>query len=80
MQKNTIKQRKFLLRRKPCFARHFVIDEKNCYGIGPSGCGKSYLRLLNRMNDLIDGTKMTGSVIIDGVDIYGKNTNVDVKT
>jgi phosphate transport system ATP-binding protein len=41
--------------------------------IGPSGCGKStYLRLLNRMNDLIDGTKMTGSVIIDGVDIYGK--------
>jgi hypothetical protein len=27
---------------------------------------------LNRMNDLIDGTKMTGSVIIDGVDIYGK--------
>jgi phosphate transport system ATP-binding protein len=46
--------------------------------IGPSGCGKStYLRLLNRMNDLIDGTKMTGSVIIDGVDIYGKNTNVD---
>jgi phosphate transport system ATP-binding protein len=37
----------------------------------------NHLRLLNRMNDLIDGTKMTGSVIIDGVDIYGKNTNVD---
>lgn len=46
--------------------------------IGPSGCGKStYLRLLNRMNDLIDGTKMTGNISIDGVDIYGKNTNVD---
>jgi phosphate transport system ATP-binding protein len=46
--------------------------------IGPSGCGKStYLRLLNRMNDLIDGTKMTGNIVIDGVDIYGKNTNVD---
>jgi phosphate transport system ATP-binding protein len=46
--------------------------------IGPSGCGKStYLRLLNRMNDLIDGTKMTGNIAIDGVDIYGKNTNVD---
>ncbi len=46
--------------------------------IGPSGCGKStYLRLLNRMNDLIDGTQMTGSILIDGVDIYGKNTNVD---
>jgi phosphate transport system ATP-binding protein len=51
-----------------------VIDERNTVTalIGPSGCGKStHLRLLNRMNDLIDGTKMTGS-IIDGVDIYGK--------
>ena len=46
--------------------------------IGPSGCGKStYLRLLNRMNDLIDDTKMTGSILIDGTDIYGNNTNVD---
>jgi phosphate transport system ATP-binding protein len=46
--------------------------------IGPSGCGKStYLRLLNRMNDLIDDTKMTGSIHIDGTDIYGNNTNVD---
>jgi phosphate transport system ATP-binding protein len=33
--------------------------------IGPSGCGKStYLRLLNRMNDLIDGTKMTGTLLM----------------
>lgn len=46
--------------------------------IGPSGCGKStYLRLLNRMNDLIDNTKMTGSILIDGMDVYEKNTNVD---
>lgn len=46
--------------------------------IGPSGCGKStYLRLLNRMNDLIDDTKMTGSILIDGTDIYGNSTNVD---
>lgn len=46
--------------------------------IGPSGCGKStYLRLLNRMNDLIDNTKMMGSILIDGQDIYEKNTNVD---
>ena len=46
--------------------------------IGPSGCGKStYLRLLNRMNDLIDNTQMTGSILIDGVDIYEKHTNVD---
>lgn len=46
--------------------------------IGPSGCGKStYLRLLNRMNDLIDHTKLTGSILIDGHNIYEKNTNVD---
>lgn len=46
--------------------------------IGPSGCGKStYLRLLNRMNDLIDNTRMTGSILIDEKDIYLKNTNVD---
>ncbi len=46
--------------------------------IGPSGCGKStYLRLLNRMNDLIDNTQMSGTITIDGDDIYDKNTNVD---
>jgi phosphate transport system ATP-binding protein len=46
--------------------------------IGPSGCGKStYLRLLNRMNDLIDNTKIEGNILIDGKDIYAKNTNVD---
>ncbi len=39
--------------------------------IGPSGCGKStFLRCLNRMNDLIEDTKLTGKVIIDGTDIY----------
>ena len=46
--------------------------------IGPSGCGKStFLRLLNRMNDLIDGTRMTGSVLIEGKDIYAPNIHVD---
>lgn len=46
--------------------------------IGPSGCGKStYLRLFNRMNDLIDNTKLDGQILIDGVDIYAKSTNVD---
>ncbi len=45
--------------------------------IGPSGCGKStYLRSLNRMNDLIDGVKIDGKVLIDDVDIY--ETDVDV--
>jgi phosphate transport system ATP-binding protein len=39
--------------------------------IGPSGCGKStFLRCLNRMNDLIDGTRLEGKVILDGEDIY----------
>jgi phosphate transport system ATP-binding protein len=39
--------------------------------IGPSGCGKStFLRTLNRMNDIIDGTRATGEVLIDGEDIY----------
>lgn len=46
--------------------------------IGPSGCGKStYLRLFNRMNDLIDNTRLEGQILIDGVDIYAKSTNVD---
>lgn len=45
--------------------------------IGPSGCGKStYLRTLNRMNDLIQGVKIKGTIKIDGVDIYGKNVDV----
>ncbi len=40
--------------------------------IGPSGCGKStFLRTLNRMNDLIDGCRVDGKVILDGEDIYG---------
>ncbi len=40
--------------------------------IGPSGCGKStLLKTLNRMNDLVPGCRITGSVKLDGVDIYG---------
>ncbi|MCW5937887.1 MAG: phosphate ABC transporter ATP-binding protein [Fimbriimonadaceae bacterium] len=42
--------------------------------IGPSGCGKStFLRCLNRMNDLIEGTRLEGTVLIDGTDIYSQN-------
>lgn len=45
--------------------------------IGPSGCGKStYLRLFNRMNDLIDNVKITGEVKVEGKDIYAKKTDV----
>ncbi len=45
--------------------------------IGPSGCGKStFLRCLNRMNDLIDGTRIEGRVAIDGQDIYAPEVDV----
>ncbi|MCD8185298.1 MAG: phosphate ABC transporter ATP-binding protein PstB [Rikenellaceae bacterium] len=46
--------------------------------IGPSGCGKStFLRLFNRMNDLIPGTKLQGECIVNGTNIYRKGINVD---
>jgi phosphate transport system ATP-binding protein len=46
--------------------------------IGPSGCGKStFLRLFNRMNDLIDATRLTGQCLIDDEDIYEKSVKVD---
>ncbi len=46
--------------------------------IGPSGCGKStYLRLFNRMNDLIDNVKISGKILVDETDIYNGYINVD---
>ena len=45
--------------------------------IGPSGCGKStFIRTLNRMNDVIPGTRVEGKVLIDGHDIYTSGTDV----
>jgi phosphate transport system ATP-binding protein len=45
--------------------------------IGPSGCGKStFLRTLNRMNDIIAGTRVEGTVRIDGQDVYATGTDV----
>ncbi|MDX2226259.1 MAG: phosphate ABC transporter ATP-binding protein PstB [Verrucomicrobiae bacterium] len=45
--------------------------------IGPSGCGKStLLRCLNRMNDLIDGVRVTGTVLINGQDVFDRNMDV----
>ncbi|HEX6119133.1 MAG TPA: phosphate ABC transporter ATP-binding protein PstB [Dongiaceae bacterium] len=45
--------------------------------IGPSGCGKStYLRCLNRMNDVIDGCRVTGDIRLDGEDIYDPKLDV----
>jgi phosphate transport system ATP-binding protein len=46
--------------------------------IGPSGCGKStFLRLFNRMNDLIDGVSISGKILLNGEDIYERKTDVD---
>lgn len=49
--------------------------------IGPSGCGKStFLRCMNRMNDLIPGTRVEGTMLIDGADIYGPGVDpVDLR-
>ena len=45
--------------------------------IGPSGCGKStFLRCLNRMNDMIDGTRVEGEILLDGQDIRGPKVDV----
>ncbi len=45
--------------------------------IGPSGCGKStFLRCLNRMNDMIEGTRVCGDILLDGEDIYRRGTDV----
>ena len=47
--------------------------------IGPSGCGKStFLKSLNRMNDLVEGCKITGDIRLTGENIYGKNVDVSV--
>ena len=50
--------------------------------IGPSGCGKStFLRCLNRMNDLIDGCRVEGEILIEGKDLYNGDMNVvDLRT
>jgi phosphate transport system ATP-binding protein len=44
--------------------------------IGPSGCGKStFLRTMNRMNDIIPGSRVTGKIVIDGKDLYGPDVD-----
>ena len=48
--------------------------------IGPSGCGKStFLKTLNRMNDLVDGSQVDGTVLYDGKDIYGKYDIIELR-
>lgn len=56
---------------------NLVIAEREVTSlIGPSGCGKStFLRCLNRMNDLIEGTRHTGEILLNGQDIYGQKVD-----
>lgn len=54
-----------------------VPEKKVTALIGPSGCGKStFLRTLNRMNDIIDGAKVEGEILIDGENIYSPQSDV----
>ena len=54
-----------------------ITEKKITAVIGPSGCGKStLLRVFNRMNDLVEGAKITGRVVLDGTDIYRSNTDL----
>ena len=54
-----------------------IPEKKVTAFIGPSGCGKStFLRSLNRMNDLIDGVRIEGTILVDGINIYDKNIDV----
>jgi phosphate transport system ATP-binding protein len=54
-----------------------IASQKVTAFIGPSGCGKStFLRILNRMNDIIENTRVTGTVLIDNENIY--DTGIDV--
>lgn len=64
------------------FGVSLVIEEKKVTAlIGPSGCGKStFLRTLNRMNDLIDGVKIAGDIVIDGENIYASNDVIKLRT
>ena len=54
-----------------------IVENEVLALIGPSGCGKStYLRCLNRMNDTIDGCRVTGEITLDGEDIYDRDLDV----
>ena len=60
------------------FDVNIKIPEKSITAlIGPSGCGKStFLKTLNRMNDLVEGCRIEGEVLLNGEDIYSAKTDV----
>ena len=59
---------------------NMAIPEKQITAfIGPSGCGKStFLKSLNRMNDLVEGCRISGDILLDGIDIYKDKMDVNV--
>ncbi len=65
-------------KKQALFDVNVTIPERSVMAlIGPSGCGKStFLRSLNRMNDLIEGTRHVGDLQLDGVDIYSRGVNL----
>jgi phosphate transport system ATP-binding protein len=68
----------FYSERQALFDISLTIPERSVTAfIGPSGCGKStFLRTLNRMNDIIEGTRHTGDVLLEGVDIFAPHIDV----
>src|SRR5262249_40110533 len=64
--------------RQALFDVSLLVPERSVVAlIGPSGCGKStFLRTLNRMNDLIEGTRHVGDILLDGEEIYGRDHNL----
>jgi phosphate transport system ATP-binding protein len=65
-------------RKQALFDISLTVPERSVVAlIGPSGCGKStFLRTLNRMNDLIEGARHAGDVVLDGVDIFSRTVNL----
>lgn len=86
MDKNNLGKNKILVNKLNLFYKDFQALKNINLGIeankitaliGPSGCGKTtFLRTLNRMNDLIEGVKVEGTVMLDGENIY--NSDVDI--
>ena len=70
----------FYSKKQTLFDVDLICKEKTVTAlIGPSGCGKSsFLRCINRMNDTIENCEITGSILLDGIDIYSKNYAKDI--
>ncbi len=68
----------FYAEKQALYGIDMIIPKKRVTAyIGPSGCGKStLLRCINRMNDLVDGVRINGQILLDGSDIYDKSVNV----